>query len=299
MENFAHKVSVVVPFCNAEKFIFDAVSSILKQSLIDFELLAVDDGSTDRTSAIIEGFGDSRIKLLTLGNNKGNYFARNHGMSVAQGEYICVLDADDIARSDRLAKQVDFLDEFSSIGVIVSNYIIINEHGKEISKRILPSTPSKLNVILLRNNFILHSSLMFRSKIVHEYGYYYDETLPYSADYDFLSRLANLFKIACLPEFLSFYRCHPNQISKTKATLQRNIADNIRKKQFIKWGILDNSNLAILNRFMTDEPLYKWEVELVIKLLHKILQKDIKTQVFDHEYFIEYFQKCCDSIKLI
>jgi len=299
MKNYKCTVSVVIPCFNAEKFIAKAIQSVLEQTLKTFEILVIDDGSTDLTVHTIEKIQDERIKLIRLKRNKGNYYARNIGMEIAVGKYICVLDADDVAHKNRLEKQVEYLENFPDIGLVASNFIVIDESGVKISQRELPETHSRLKVTLLRNNFILHSSLMFRSEIIINKQYFYNETLPYAADYDFLVRISDSFKIACMQEYLSIYRYHDNQISKTKFALQRDIANDVRKNQFQRYGIHEENDISTLNKFMLNEPLYDWEIELVLDLLNQILEVNKEFTFFDQDYFIKYYQKCFDNTKLI
>lgn len=299
MKNYTCKVSVVIPCYNAQKFIHDAIFSILQQSFSDFEILAIDDGSTDETCTIIEDFADSRIRLVRRETNMGNCCARNVGMKLAKGEYICAMDADDTMVFNRFEKQVGLLDSFPNIGVVATNYIVIDEQGKEISRRALPSAHSQLKIILLRNNFILHSSLMFRSAINRESGYYYNEEIQYAADYDFLIRLSKKFEFACLQEYLSLYRIHSNQISKTKSHFQKETANRIREDQFKECGIYRNQDLDLLNKFMRNERHSESELIRVVDLLNTILERHKDSQSLDEEYFLHYFQKCIESTKLI
>src|SRR5690554_6773728 len=96
------KVSVVMPVFNREKFVADAAKSVLNQSFTDFEFIIIDDCSTDETFKILNSINDQRIKLLKLNENRRNYYARNMGMELAKGKYICVMDSDDIALPNRI-----------------------------------------------------------------------------------------------------------------------------------------------------------------------------------------------------
>jgi len=103
-------ISVVMPVYNCEQYVSMAIESILKQSFTDFEFIIIDDGSSDSSSEIIQQFKDPRINYLRNIVNRGNYQARNHGMEIAAGKYVCVMDADDISEHERLEVQFQFLE---------------------------------------------------------------------------------------------------------------------------------------------------------------------------------------------
>ena len=108
-------VSVVMPAYNVEKYVEEAVHSILAQTFCDFEFIIVDDGSTDRTHDILRSFSDPRIRLIFNEKNEGNYPARNRGCRLARGKYIAVMDADDVAMPERLEKQVKYMEEHPDV----------------------------------------------------------------------------------------------------------------------------------------------------------------------------------------
>ena len=112
------KVSVLMPVFNSEKFIYQAIQSILDQTFQDFELIITDDGSTDNSLSIIETFNDKRIKLIKNTSNLGLTASRNDAINISNGEYIAFLDSDDISRQDRLEKQIAFLENNKEFGMI-------------------------------------------------------------------------------------------------------------------------------------------------------------------------------------
>ena len=108
-------VSVIMPVYNMAKFIESAINSIFQQSFSDFELIVIDDASEDGTDAVVQSYKDRQIIFERNSCNVGNYVSRNRGMQLAQGKYIAVMDADDIAMPDRLEKQVAYLEEHSGV----------------------------------------------------------------------------------------------------------------------------------------------------------------------------------------
>src|ERR1041384_3373929 len=111
------KVTVIFPVFNGEKFLHLSIRSILNQTFRDFELLLIDDGSTDKTREIISGFEDARIRFLSNEKNEGLIFTLNLGIAEAHGEFLARMDADDIAFPERLQKQVDFLEANPGTGI--------------------------------------------------------------------------------------------------------------------------------------------------------------------------------------
>ena len=122
-------VSVVMPVFNREKFLAEAIESILSQTVTDFELIIVDDGSTDGSAEIIRAYAerDSRIRFIQLSENTGNASARNAGIAVACGDYIAGMDSDDISLPERLQQQVEFLESHPEIDAVGVGTRIVNE----------------------------------------------------------------------------------------------------------------------------------------------------------------------------
>jgi glycosyltransferase involved in cell wall biosynthesis len=125
-------VSVVMPLFNAEKYVGDAVESVLNQSYTNFELIIINDASTDKSAACVQGIVDRRIVIVENENNLGIVASRNRGLALAKGKYIAVLDSDDIALPNRLEKQVAFLEANPAYGICGSYYHVINGIGKKI-----------------------------------------------------------------------------------------------------------------------------------------------------------------------
>lgn len=120
-------ISVVMPAYNVEKYVEEAVCSILDQTYCDFEFIIVDDGSTDRTREILRSFSDPRISLLFNDKNEGNYPARNRGCRLARGKYIAVMDADDVALPERLERQVEYMEKHSDVLACGTAYRLIGK----------------------------------------------------------------------------------------------------------------------------------------------------------------------------
>jgi len=219
-----HLISIVMPVYNAAPFLKAAVDSLLVQSFCDFELIVVDDASTDASLEILFSYDDSRLIILKNMTNLGNYPSRNKGMSVAKGKYICVMDADDIAMPERLEIQYRFLETHPDILACGSAYRIIGEEGIHTSIQDYES----IRKALLINNCFLHPSVCFRADVFGKIGMY-NESYIYASDYDFICRMALEGPVVNLSDALMQYRWHPEQITQAHRKEQKEFANVIRR----------------------------------------------------------------------
>ena len=219
------KVSVIVPAYNISTYIAEALKSLERQSFKEFEVLIVDDGSTDNTAEVVKSFcqRDSRFRLLQK-QNGGLASARNYGIRHAQGEYIALLDGDDIYQPDKLVTHVIQLDRSREVGIVYSASRAIREDGKS-TFMVLSGKPVKSDPLLalLCKNFIGHgSNAVFRRCIFDEIGGF-DETLRSCEDIDFWLRIAatRRWSFYRLPQILCCYRVCPSGLSFNVQEMQR------------------------------------------------------------------------------
>jgi GT2 family glycosyltransferase len=210
----APKVSVLMAVYNGEKYLRQAIESILGQSFEDFELLINDDGSTDRSGEIIQSYRDSRIRAVQNPINQGEERVRNQCLQRARGEYIAVLDADDIAHRDRLQIQTDFLNRNTGVSLVGSPHVIIDEAGRVVRIERVYSDELVIKWGLLFGNQFGHSTVMYRRKDVLDVGGY-DESLPYGTDFDLWVRLSTRGRLVNLLNPLAQYRVHSQNTSHT------------------------------------------------------------------------------------
>lgn len=221
------KLTVLLPVFNAEAFLSEAVESILGQSFTDFELLVINDGSTDHSREILTALSDPRVVIVDNDGNRGLIYTLNHGIAIARGEYIARMDADDIAVSNRFEKQVAFLDEHSQVALLGSWAELIDCSGKYIQLLQSPTGNNNIQKNLLNANCFIHPSVMFRTAIIREEGGYHQDAI-HAEDYEMWLRIAENHEVDNLPEPLIFYRIHPGQISQRQLRMQRASADTIR-----------------------------------------------------------------------
>lgn len=221
------KVSVLMPVYNAEKFLHESVESILNQTFKDFEFIIINDGSTDKSEYILQEFQkqDSRIKLISR-TNKGIVSTRNQGLAEAKGIYIALMDADDIALPDRLAKQIEFLDANLDYVAIGSRVLLIDPEGWPICPFAKSTSHEEIDEAHLRcqGGAICNPSALLRFDAVARIGGYRPE-IKSAEDIDLFLRLAEVGKIINLSEILLKYRQHPKSIGHSQRAEQKQFAD--------------------------------------------------------------------------
>lgn len=204
---------------NRDSLIGEAIQSILTQSYTNWELLVLDDASTDNSAAVVRKFAmqDSRIQLLSSPQNLGITRNRNRGFAHARGEYIAVLDNDDLWLDQaKLAKQLRFLEENPGHVLVGTDVSIIDDAGREIKKIHYAANDHDIRLRLLLRNQFTHSSILMRRRALPS-ELPYDETgISIWEDYDLFLRLGQNGEMANLPEVMTAYRWHTGNISKTK-----------------------------------------------------------------------------------
>ena len=209
-------VTVVIPVYNREQYIAEAIDSILCQTFADFELLVIDDGSTDRSREIVQSYRDPRIRFVCNETNEGIPKTRNKGIQLARGKYLAVLDSDDWAYPERLAKQVAFLDSHPDYAAVGAWINWMDEQGRSLRRvRRKPILPDEIAAQRLFRQGIENSASTARTAVLREYGY--QEEYDLSEDFDLWTRIAAKYKLAALPEVLVRCRMHKGRTTLEKA----------------------------------------------------------------------------------
>jgi hypothetical protein len=208
-------ISVVMVTCNVERFLAEAIESILGQTFTDFELIMVDFGSTDKTKAIVACYAskDSRLRFLEI-PNCGLAQARNAACSLAQGQYIAIMDADDISVPDRLQLEIAFLEEHPEVGLLGGITQCIDATGAPLAIRShdFPSDDSGIRLALASGCPFCQPTVMIRKDAFVVAGGY-RSAFAQAEDYDLWLRIAEHFQCANLKQVVLKYRIHPNQVS--------------------------------------------------------------------------------------
>jgi glycosyltransferase involved in cell wall biosynthesis len=230
------EITVLMPVYNGERFLADAIESILRQSHRDYELLILDDGSTDGGIEIAGAYDDPRIRIVRNDSNLGLVKTRNRGIREARGAFIAFLDSDDIALRHRLRIQFDFLEKNPEYALVGSRVVHIDEKGDysggfsrfEASSAAIPS-------ILLFDNYFAQSAVMARRDVLE--SELYREGFPCAEDYDLFARITARRKTWNIPQVLTLYRDHGGGTSKKRRDLIVECTKKVYAWQLNRLGI--------------------------------------------------------------
>ena len=205
-------ISVIIPAYNQGKYLDQAIQSVLDQTYPDFEIIVVDDGSTDATPDIVRSYLDSRVQYIYQ-ENQGLSAARNTGIRCSKGSFLSFLDSDDLFMPNKLALLVDVLNQQPEVGLVAGQSIPIDENGNPAGEIFNKALPDKGHLLLLGNPLHVGSVLLRRS--MQEKVGYFDETLRSYEDWDMWLRLARIgCQMAWVPKPVSMYRFHTSQMTR-------------------------------------------------------------------------------------
>ncbi|MDA7700412.1 glycosyltransferase [Methylophilaceae bacterium] len=207
-------ISVVMPVYNGKEYICEAIESILNQSLKDFELILIDDGSFDGSLDILKKYEllDSRVKLVSRAN-KGLASTLNEGILLSNGKFIARMDQDDVSHPMRFEKQIELMNLLSA-DICGCNWLVINKIGKLIDVKLVPLDKSSFVAYLSHSVPFAHGSVMIKKSFLTQTKLNYNETI-FAEDYDFWVRLWNAGAVFCnVSDFLFSYRDTNNSLSK-------------------------------------------------------------------------------------
>ncbi len=238
-------VSIILPVYNANAFLKQAIESIINQTFSDFELIIINDGSTDESKKIILSFHDNRIKYFENEINLGLIKTLNKGINLCKGKYIVRMDADDICEPDRLEKQFNFMERHPKIGVCGSWATVIDEKNQPTGKIINQTDPDFISIHLLFSVPLIHPSTFFRSEILQNNLY---AEVILAEDYELWCRLNEQTNIANIPLCLLRYRWHGDNISYGKKGIQEKNKEDIISNELLKLGIETDKEMLRIHR---------------------------------------------------
>jgi glycosyltransferase involved in cell wall biosynthesis len=242
--NSETRVSIVMPVYNGEEFLRSAIESILKQTFIAYELIIINDGSTDQSEPIILSFSDKRILYINHGKNKGLVAALNTGFSAASGKYIARMDQDDICLPNRIGAQFEFMEKHPKVVLLGTQLQVLGEEN--ISH--MYSKSDELKTSLLIGTSFAHSTVMIRKSTIVQNNLKYDEAYLHAEDYGFWSQICQYGDIQNLNEVGILYRKHPKQYTRVYSEKMRQTTRRIRKDYATHLGLtLNDFEFKLLN----------------------------------------------------
>jgi glycosyltransferase involved in cell wall biosynthesis len=263
-------ISILLPVCNAEKYLRNALDSLLVQTHSDFEIIAVDDGSVDCSLQILKEYAhDARIRILSR-SNTGIVGALNDAIGMAHGQFLARMDADDIAMSTRLERQIAFLKDRPDCVAVGSSVLIMDEQGSDIHVAEAPTEHAEIEKMFFTGHGALcHPSVMMRAWAVRQVGGYREQYRSFDEDVDLFLRLGEVGELANIGTPLLRYRWHLNSITHRLSPLAAaSTRAALIKEACLRRGIpeidLLSSSPAVVqlsDRDMTIEHYHRWSVE--------------------------------------
>ena len=276
-------ISVILPVYNSEKYILEAIQSILNQTYTNFELIILDDGSTDNTLSIVRNFDDKRISVLKSVKNYGIVYQLNKGIDNSNGEFIARMDADDISYPDRFQKQIDFLNTNPQIDVLGSFAKKIGEEVGLIQYKY--NKPKQISFLLNFYCYMLHPTVMMRKRILSKFKYSSD--YPLAEDYGLWCQINNGNNLYILDEVLLDYRIHNEQTNKSDKRLKVQFDSVLKVKKDIKFNgffgnaiFTDELNKVSTDYFVKNESCNQLNLNIIQIFYFKIKLRLLKIQLF-------------------
>ena len=284
-------VSVNMAAYNAAPYIAEAIQSVINQTFQTWELIIINDCSTDSTVAEIAKFSDPRIKVFHNEQNEGIVYTRNRALHYSQGKYIAVLDADDVFLPEKLTVQVDFMEKHDDYGMVGTGFRFLYEETKTLSNHFCWYAKAEyFPAILLFNNSFVHSSVMVRTALAKKILFKpLVKGFSPCEDYQLFAVLANSYKIYNINQELVHYREHTQGISKSKNDKINEYTDKI---------IISQLKLLKVNPTAEELRLHKsiclafdnleWEqIKYIKKWILYLIKKNNSSKIYDR-YFDEY-----------
>ena len=281
------RVSCILSVWNGENYLAEAIRSVLGQTFGDFELIIVDDGSSDGTGSILDRFQreDRRVRLFRQ-PHAGLVAALNHGMHFGTGEYIARMDADDICAPERFEVQVHYLDRHQDVGVC-GTWIETFDSGRSEVIR-YPCDDGTIRSRLVFESALAHPSVMLRRAVIERHGLNYDAKALHAEDYDFWVRAAPFTRFANIPAALVRYRVHLQQVGRRHEEKQEISARAIQVAQLNGLGIQPTEQEANLH-----QRLSRWRFDPAPDALRatrvwltKLMRANSVAQRYPHREFL-------------
>ena len=280
-------VTVYIPVFNGEKFVVEAVTSVLNQTYTNFELIIVNDGSTDHTLQLLKNLDDNRIKLIDLSENKGNCYAANIALRQARGKYIIRMDADDISFPNRIEEQVVYMESNPEVVLSGASMKLISANSDKSEVWKYPKSPETAKAAFIFKCGVMQPISIVRTETIHNNQLFYDESNrdSYAEDYDLFYRISKLGKLGNIDKVLLYYRRHESNLTVTTSLdkakkLRSAIYLTVLKDMGFDEQAIDLDAHLGLRRLLPED----FEPEFVLRIFDwskKLREMNSKTGYFD------------------
>ncbi len=292
------KVSVIIPAYNAMTYLPETLESVLQQTFTDFEVLIVNDGSSDCIVSWAKCIEDERVQLISQ-SNQGVSIARNTAIGKAKGEYIAFLDADDLWQPTKLEKQVQFLDNNPTVGLVSTWMILTDEHSNFLSEVKLNFKQGNIRKEIIEIDLIPCGSIPMVRRACFDTAGFFDSTLRFGEDWEMWARIAAEYDFGLVRESLVYYRQHPQNSSKSSEEMLPQFERLIEKmfssvpaellpikartyghtNSYIAWKYLENKNYRQARKFYNRAIRHCPQLQYTKKILHLNLLIFVKSKV--------------------
>ena len=288
------KVTVLMSVYNGEKYLREAMESILNQTFGDFEFLIINDASTDTSKEIILSYADLRIVYVENEINLGLTKSLNEGLKLVKGEYVARMDDDDISLPMRLEKQVQFMDNNPDVGVC-GTWFKLFPSGELVER---PVTNDEIRLHLFRDNALGHPTVMLRVEVLKWNNFYYNPEYTYAQDYELWTRLMQKTKMHNIPEVLLKYRVHETQICKVHTGRQGNLVNVNRLAQLQYLGIVPTEREKDLHLGMVVGSIQiKADISESSSWIDKLIFANTQRKIYPEEEFSNMLRKCLEKTR--
>lgn len=298
-------ISVILPVFNGGKYLFDAIKSILTQSFKNFELIVINDGSTDESYQIAKGFeeADSRVKIISR-ENKGLVKSLNEGINHSVGKYIVRMDADDIALPNRLQILYEYMEKNLDVSVCGSSVLVFGDNIKDYIWR-LQADNEEIKSKLLFSTTLVHPSVIIRSSFIKENNIFYNDKYKNIEDYKMWVDISEVGLIHNIGDVLLKYRYHDQSVTRIadqeEFGQRYELTKNIFTLLLIKIGLSNNEeenkihyvlgdNTRILNNDINFDFVFSYGVKLILAnrdslfFVSSMLKRSLSKRIFSAFY---------------
>lgn len=295
-------ITVLLPVYNASAFLKEAIESILNQTFRDFELLIINDGSTDDSENIILRFGDPRIRYIKNEKNLRLIATLNKGIELSSGKYIARMDADDISLPERLQIQYDFMEQNPEVALCGSWYEAIGSRERLV-KYVSGHQPIMLK--MLYQCHLCHPSVMIRKRSLDNFSPKFESSFLHAEDYEFFTRIGETYQLDNIQRVLLKYRLHESSVSISNKQIQDDNSIRVKQHLFQKIGLNVSKEELEIFRKISEHNYERTKpfLEQSKQLLENMIEANETSQFFEPQFLRKslsafWFHTCYNATNL-